>query len=487
MIAKIYKNKTEESGVALVIAVVISVILVSIAALGAISTINAFSNASDYRNSAYYDVAIDTAFGDAINYVNNPENEPYFNDITRDSPRQGVIRADTEINYEWYLEPFETKFENLTYKITVSAWSGVKTGREEQARARKVSGFLVSVPTEGGVWRGERIFYSPTRNSVFGYGLFAGGNLDIFDTARLEVFNSASPSTAVPLSRLSIGTNGVFSSKGASLPEYNLRSYNQFGLEEVACLESPLKEAGEICSYPRLQRVDYGVSLSEVSRWVQNTCDGQLIKTPIYRDGNGVALNGVNNNSLGDIATTEIDLSPGINCFNELPLFGDVIISGNSGVSSGNPALIFVNGSLNFNRNPSGNTSTGLQFNSKSDIDGDNNPLSYRFYVSGNVGIGSNSAASRNVSVRALISAAGNCYVNTTSPSFNSLAKVSLEGALVCGGKVDVKENSEIRVDQQISQVSSDRNRSCEIGSETPQTHNCIYRIWEIVNVKSES
>lgn len=409
-------RRTEEDGASLLLVIVVMTLLLSLVAGMTLLAVSSLRNSVSTRNAAYYNVAVDAAISEAMAVANNPTPTRDIHDFIGESKQKisnlgGKGEHNLGVKYRWYVMPVTNvaeqiaTYEGSAYRLITTGFTGDDPNNPNNSRT--VETIITANSAEGAQEISGTMYYRPTRDSVFSWGLFGAESVTVQGASGISGYGTTG-GTGSFTDDVRVATNGnVLSTRPINqMPYANL-------MASSPTYGTPERCKGALCQYPNTIEYPYGIDLSVVDDWVAAECAGKA-KPSVSGD--------------------KITLNPGVNCFNDITLRGDVDIQYDGMMaSSGQPAMIYVAGNLIFE--------PGTRFSNpvnNSAITSTNGPLPYRFYVSGQtVNIAYSGGVSRSTAVHAMI-AAGNaeCRVGSagnTAPVryFGSLAcnSVTLDGA----------------------------------------------------------
>lgn len=411
-----HRRANQEDGASLLLVIVVMTLLLSLVAGMTLLAVSSLRNSVSTRNAAYYNVAVDAAISEALAVANNPTPSKDIHDFIGESnqtisPLGGAGEQSLGVKYRWYVMPVTNvaeqiaTYEGSAYRLITTGFTGDNPNNPNNSRT--VETIITANSAEGAQEIGGTMFYRPTRDSIFSWGLFGAESVTAQGTSGVRGYDTTGGSGSWT-ETARVATNGnILSTGGVGQLRYAnlMASSPTYG--------TPERCEGALCQYPNTIEYPYGIDLTVVDDWVAAECAGK---------------------SKPNVAGDTITLNPGVNCFNNITLRGNVDIKYDGMMaSSGRPAMIYVAGNLIFEpgarfSNPANNSA----------ITSTNGPLPYRFYVSGQtVNIAYSGGITRSTAIHAMI-AAGNaeCRVGSagnTGPVryFGSLAcnSVTMDGA----------------------------------------------------------
>lgn len=406
----------EEDGASLLLVIVVMTLLLSLVAGMTLLAVSSLRNSVSTRNAAYYNVAVDAAISEAMAVANNPTPTKSIHSFIGEnkqtiSPLGGAGEQKLGVKYRWYVMPVTnvaeqiTTYEGSAYRLITTGFTG--DNPNDPNNSRTVETIITANSAEGAQEIGGAMFYRPTRESVFSWGVFGSESVTLQGASGLRGYNTAGGNGSWTEDARAATNGNILSTDGISQLRYSnlMASGPAYG--------TPERCKGELCQYPNTIEYPYGIDLTVVDDWVAKECAGK---------------------AKPDVSGDTIKLNPGVNCFNNITLRGDVDIQYDGMMaSSGQPAMVYVAGNLIFE--------PGTRFSNpvnNSAITSTNGPLPYRFYVSGQtVNIAYSGGVARSTAVHAMI-AAGNadCRVGSAGNTsavryFGSLAckSVTMDGA----------------------------------------------------------
>lgn len=401
-------RRAEEDGASLLLVIVVMTLLLSLVAGMTLLAVSGLRNSVSTRNAAYYNVAVDAAISEALAVANNPTPTKNIHNFIGEkkqsiSPLGGSGEQKLGVKYRWYVMPVTNvaeqiaTYEGSAYRLITTGFTG--DNPNDPNKSRTVETIITANSAEGAQEIGGTMLYRPTRDSIFSWGLFGAESVTLQGVSGLRGFNTAGGNGAWTVEARAASNGNILSTGGLGQLRYSnlMASTPTYG--------TPERCQGDLCQYPNTVEYPYGIDLTVVDDWVAKECAG---KEKPSVSGNTITLN------------------PGVNCFNNITLRGNVDIQYDGMMpSSGQPAMIYVAGDLIFE--------PGTRFSnpsSTSPITSTNGPLPYRFYVSGQtVNIGYSGGVALSTAVNAMI-AAGNadCRVG----SAGNTAAVRYFGSLAC-------------------------------------------------------
>lgn len=407
------RRKENETGSAILLFLMVSIILGSILVVMAYGTIAASNNTTTNRDVAIFDIAARTALNDALRVANNASpGESIFNHIGPAKARTGTLNGIDNVTWEWYMIETPNTIPRTDYQVFASGYGKSK----DPSRDRKLIGHLQSIDTLGARWVNNTVYYRPTQSSVFSWGMFGSGTTSIGQGTTITSYDSfygGSKKTAA------IGTNGRL-----NLPTQ--ATIDRILLAATSNVTTANRCTGQMCASTPLDEMTYGMDLTGLTETVNNACAGVTLKTAT---GNSITLD------------------PRVpNCFKSINLSGNVTINHPSGhqPSTGRPAKVYVTEDITF--------SAGTKFNvPQTNANSVNNsPTAIIIYSSGNnINIGAN-GANAGTDVRALIaSSKADCRVGVAGNN------TKVYGALVCGNTLTVASGVGLYWDEQTKSLSA--------------------------------
>lgn len=437
MLRKWMNRRNEEDGVTMVVALLFVVIMTSLMMAMTALAMMAMQTSIAVRDATYFDIAVNSATSNALNLANNPTKDSLGTvtdainmHVGEANQAVGVVEGDTGVKWRWYAVPIANSEAGLSYDVIAT---GYRLDPNDPTSARTVTVRLVSFPTSGARKVDDSIYYRPTKNSVFSWGVFGANSASVSGNTQMTSFNSGDGTSGTSVA---LGSNeNINVSPTATVP--NIAVMNSFPGHTTGerCTGTP-------CKPPITTEYTYGVDTSVIEEWVQEACPLAATSYPSVNVNSGF-----------------IPLTAGskITCLNNLTIgSGDINVDISRQASTGNPEYIYVKGNVN--------VAPGARFNTtgNSSVSG---AMVYRIYAAGNVNIATTGVGPRYTDFRALVAAGGTCSVGAATAATNTW------GAFVCDDFSVVGVTS-IKWDEQTAQVTGD-------ASETR-------RIWSIVDYSNE-
>lgn len=419
----ILRNKRkDETGSTMLMAIMFMIIMLALVATMTGLAIGSMKATMAIRDATYFDVATNTAVSDALLLANNPTKN-VVTGATIDSidmhvgqanAKFGTISGDTGIKWRWYAIPVPKSVTGLSYDIIAT---GYRSDPNEVNFARSITARMASFPTSGAMRVGDSVFYRPTEDSIFSWGVFGATGTSISGSTSVKSYNSSDGSTGTDAP---LGSNEIITiTPTSTVPVISVMNSYPGHTSKERCI-------GTSCTPQTITEYTYGVDLSVIQEWVAAACP-----LASYPDIN--------------ISGTSLPLTSGsrISCFNNVTVSGNVPVDLARGASSGNPELIYIKGNLT--------VSPGTTFNTNNGNTSVSGAIVYKVYTSGaTVNIGTSApTGSPTTDFRALLTSSGKCSVGTAG--FTTITY----GALVCNNFSSTGTTT-LNWDDQTEQITGD-------------------------------
>lgn len=435
LVKTIWEAQREErdSGVAMVMALLVTLVLVTLVASMTAFAIMGLDKGKDIQDITAASNAADTAVNHALSLANSATGQA-GNGISEHVGISNAVYGSVEANeinpdtgdgqylWRWYAERILDTKSNLTYDIYATGYQG--SPDEETARTFKVR--LESTVVEAAQYdvNGKAI-YTPTAAGMFAWGAFGVLSVEMKASSGVKIYDSAKvtsgyPATGAGMGKGSIATDGVMA-LGANLTVENPMFMLVDGsIDRNRC-------SGASCNLFNFGKQSYGMDLKTASDQVSKDCPNSS-----YPDW--VASAATNNGVIVDNTTKK--------CYGNIIFDIDTTVP--LGFSSGRPAVMLAKGNII--------VKPGVEVNRQ--VSTSQGPLSLRVYSQS----GSNFTLERGTTANPtkFTGVVGgptltcNIGENKTTPNPHG---TTLYGAMACNRAV-IETGSEIWWDRQIDQVT---------------------------------
>lgn len=433
MLNKFKILRQDESGAAMITALLFVIIMLLVTTSISITAIAGLQKSQDARDKAGMEVTVGSAVSNAVAFANNPASGRDLEDhLGFDNAVYGVSTAtsdtliDGRYKWLWYYERVNDAVVGESYDIVAKSY----VSQPDDISSRTVRVRLQSTPVKGARYLDNgRIIYAPIPMGAFSWGLLGVKNVTLNGNASVRSFNSAyvsDPVIADDTKNGTISTNDTIALNGtntASLKQIYLLQGNSENIPVDRCTTTA-NCLNKIKSYA------YGVELVSIANKVVDSCP---LNANQYTDWKASEHDGILN--------SETDGT----CFNNI-IF-DVNTELALGYSSGNPVELNIAGNITVN--------AGVKVN-QNELRG--GPLALRIYsAAGNSAKFNSGPSTINPTKFAGMVAGYNFHCTDSGATGKSLI---IEGSLACD-RVTFGEGTQVWWDQQTVQVlgaESDRS-----------------------------
>lgn len=436
------QREDRESGVAMVMAILITLVLVTLVASMTAFAMLGLDKGKDIQGITAASNAADTAISHALTLANSKkgqEGQGLEKHVGVNNAVYGQIEAneidpngDGQYQWRWYAEQVIDAKANLAYDIYASGYQGSPT--DPTARNFRVR--LDSTVVESAKYGNNgMIYYTPTLAGVFAWGAFGSDSVTMKTGSSIKTYDAAKTIGYPTINKADwkVATNGVM----------NLD--NPLGLKSALFLSTgatidPTRCTGSGCFGRDMENLDYGMDLSTISDTIQTKCPANGNAYPDWRAS-------VNGPVINDTASPM--------CYNNIIFDTDTTVS--AAYSTGRPAIMMAKGNIT--------VEPGVEVNRQ--IRTSQGPLALRIYSHlGTDFIMQRGTSANPTKMTAVVAGPSlNCNIgqNLTTPNPHGTA---LYGSMACKTAI-VESGSEIWWDDQLEQVSHE-------GSPTSS------KLWEI-------
>lgn len=352
MFEKLRKIRNEESGAAMITALLFVVVMLFLIASISVTAISGLQKAKESQESTNLSIVVDSAVSNAISVANNPA--PISASATKDisdyegleNAVYGVSNSSNDItsqegkyNWLWYVEGIQDAVVGESYDIIAIAYKD----QPSDVNSKRVRVRLQALPVVSAQYDSVgKVRYAPIAMGNFSFGLLGANGMTINDGATVKSYNSALVSNPVAANDTRIGT--VSSNKNIAINGTNVNSVSRATLLDGSSTDVPYERcttaancAGKINSFA------YGVDIISISNMVVQKCPLAANQYPDWK-ASLAQYNGV------------IDPSTQGSCFNNVIFDKDSEVA--NGYGSGKPAEMYiagnvtVNAGINVNQNP---------------------------------------------------------------------------------------------------------------------------------------
>lgn len=423
-------RQERESGVAMVMALLVTLVLVTLVASMTAFAVMGLDKGKDIQDITGASNAADNAINHAVSLANSAAGQS-GNGIARHVGVTNAVYGSVEANeidpksgdgqwlWRWYAEQVLDTKANLVYDVYATGYH--KDPNESGARTFKTR--ITSTVVEGAVYTpsGETL-YTSTKAGVFAWGAFGNLSTEMKTSSGIKVYDSARVSSGYPSSSLSAGaiaTNGL-ATLGTSLSLQN----PLLMLSQPGALD-PNRCSGTGCNGVNFSRQPYGMDIQSTGKEVSDNCP-----LSSYPDWVASANSGV----VADTVTAK--------CYNNIIFDVDTTVP--LSFSSGRPAVMLAKGNIT--------VKPGVEVNPQ--YSRTQGPLALRIYSQSGANFtmerGTTSNPTKMTAVVAGPTLVCNIGQNLTTPNPHGTV---LYGSMACNRSV-IETGSEIWWDKQIDQVT---------------------------------
>lgn len=331
------KFEGNESGSALIFAIVLTIVVTSIIALVVSVALNGIQKTSDVSKISYYEAAAQTAISDAILVANSTNGTQRLRETLGETNSvTGVMNSaysDQGLKWSWYTERISGA--SATSKYYVYATGYRVSPDEPLARTLRVT--ISSIANAKGVYDAglNTIVYKPSPDAISQWGVMGSSKATMNDGALIKSYisdNGFTPTASTNQGSVASNGNIALNGTAVSVNMLNVLNYN------TGTPNRCVGNATECAATPQ-NKITYQTDLTEVTKMVKAKCPNNAITYPVWK-----------------ASTSGGVLNPG--CYNVVVFDTDTSIS--SFYNETNPALVYVKGDVyvnagvevNLGRNP---------------------------------------------------------------------------------------------------------------------------------------
>jgi hypothetical protein len=424
------QRKDREEGVAMVMAILITLVLVTLVASMTAFAMMGLDKGKDVQGLTAASSAADNAISHALTLANSKKGQSgdgiekhigianaVYGSI--DANEIDPINGDGQYSWRWYAEQVIDAKANLVYDIYASGYQN----SPDDISARNFRVRIDSTVVEKAEYTTSGTpFYVPTMAGVFAWGAFGSDSVIMKSNSNIKVYDAAKnigyPSTS--LRDGEIATNSV------------LTLNDPVGINTAVFLNTgatidPTRCTGTGCTTHNLEKIEYGMSLSGISDTIQANCP---LNSTAYTDWKASA-------NAGKINDTVYPM-----CYNNIIFDQDTDVS--LAYSTGRPAFMYAKGNIT--------VEPGVEVNTQPTTS--QGPLALRIYSqAGTDFIMKRGTTANPTKMTALVAGPSlNCNIgqNLTTPNPHGTA---LYGSMACKTSI-IETGSEIWWDGQLAQVT---------------------------------
>lgn len=426
---KIYRAEREE-GVAMIMAILIMVVLLSLVATMTAFALMGVDKGKDVQFLTGSQNAADSAISHAMMLANSANGQVAGKGLDAHlgigNAVNGIVSAneidpdtgDGTYSWRWYAEKVVGGKDKMIYDIYATGYS--ETPTDDTARTYKVR--VEAMVVESATYKGNGSpFYDPTKAGMFAWGAMGLDKITVGNGTSLEMYDSSKnigyPVTAVAKGG-KIATNNIMElGTGLKIHEYVFMEAPE-PIDSTRCTKN--------CSGVGVSRESYGISLSTATSNVSTSCP---LAASSYGDWVASANGGT------------VPYSANPLCYRNVIFDVDTDVAAN--YTSGRPAEMMVKGNIT--------VAPGVEVNKQNRTY--QGPLALRIYsqtgTSANIQQGTESNPTKFTGL--ITGASLNCAIGDST---NKAGATVLYGAISCK-TVTLGNNTRIWWDNQIDQVSS--------------------------------
>ncbi|MBC9705835.1 MAG: hypothetical protein H9W81_12860 [Enterococcus sp.] len=437
---KHYRSQREE-GVAMIMAILIMVVLLSLVATMTAFALMGVDKGKDVQFLTGSQNAADSAISHAMMVVNSTsgqvEGKGLDAHIGVANAVYGKVSAneidpdsgDGAYNWRWYAEKIVGTKNNMSYDIVATGYS--QTPDDDTARTYRVR--VEAMVVESATYNGDIPLYFPTRVGMFAWGVLGIEKVSVGTGSEIKMYDS-SKNIGYPVTGTAVG--GRFATNNIMELNPNVKAAEFVFLSGTGPIDNTrcTRNCGD---YP-LMFESFGISLNTATTMAASACP---LAASAYSDWVASAHSGV------------VSYSATPMCYRNIIFDVDTNLAANW--TSARPAEMYAKGNIT--------VKAGVEVNKQTK--GFQGPLALRVYSqTGATGTLEQGTASNPTKFTGLI--AGETMACSVGTASNALEATVLYGAISCK-TVTLGSNSKVWWDNQIEQVT-------ELGSPTSK------KLWSI-------
>jgi len=322
------RSKSEESGSALIFAILLTLVVMSLATIvTALGLVNIQKTVFTARYT-YYALAAETAVSQAL-LVSNSTNgtQQLLNHQGQANAVTGNLQNSYDqlqgIKWQWYTQRVSGSSATSKYYIIATGYSTSPT----EAAARTIRVTITSVANMRATYTTTNgIVYYPRPNAVSQWGIIGSSQIFLNTGAKVSSYISDTNfNPTVTTNQAQIASNGkvnIVANTGVN--KVNLLNYSS---------AAPNRCVGTACSTYNQQQISYSTNLQEMASAVATACPLQTYPVWIASENSGLLAPGCYNSLIFDVDTSIASTYSGTNPAN-VYIKGDMIV--NAGVTVNN-------------------------------------------------------------------------------------------------------------------------------------------------------
>lgn len=341
MFEMIRKARQEESGAAMITALLFVIVMLFLIASISVTAISGLQKAKSSQEGTNLSMVVDSAVSNAISVANNPA--PTGSTTTKDigdyegfdNAVYGVSSSSPDATSEegkykwlWYVEGIQDAVVGESYDIIAIAYKNDFT----DVNSKRVRVRLQALPVITAQYDSTgKVRYSPIAMGAFSYGLLGINGVTLNDGATVKSYNSALISDPVDANDTRIGT--VSSNKNIAINGTNPNAISRAMLLDGSSTNIPYDRCTTAANCDgKIESFAYGIDVVSISNMVVQKCPLGANQYPDWKSSLNAGV---------------IDPNLQGSCFNNVIFDQDTEVA--NGYGSGKPVEMYIAGNVTVN------------------------------------------------------------------------------------------------------------------------------------------
>jgi hypothetical protein len=328
-------KKNSESGSAMIFAIVLTIVTMSIVSLVVAVAMTSLQKTADVTRLTYYEMGAQSAMANALSVANSPNGTALLAAATPSNPVTGKLSAaysDQGIKWSWSA----TRVNAAKYYINAIGYR--ESSDEKLARTLRVTITPLTNVTGAYSTGTGKISYTARGDSTSQWGVMGSSSVTLNDGVKFKSYlssNTLNPSVSTNQSK--VASNGNISLGGTSLEVDSLNILNYSSGSSARCTTTAAK-----CAATTQVNTTYGTTLTDIGKKVRAECPAVAQTYPVWiaSENSGVIAPGCYNTVVFDVDTKVnafyTDTNPA-----KIYVKGNVIVGSGVNVNTGKDPLAF--------------------------------------------------------------------------------------------------------------------------------------------------